>query len=156
VDLFNKINLNLRIKMSIRPKMSPPVSAKPSAVFMTSMSQMATANMAHLPTAIPVPVNTTYSQSASLRQSAIEAENAASMGMVPATLDFDQLNPTEQAAASLGVQPNALKPIGWLNDAHHKTLLQSNSLDPHLARRIEAYKVVSKTSQDAMAATVAM
>ena len=32
-------------------------------------------------------------------------------------LTFDQLTPTEQAAGSLGVDPNAWRPIGFMNAA---------------------------------------
>ena len=56
---------------------------------------------------------------------------------------FDQLSPTEQAAGSLGVHPDAWKPIKFMNDAHYGTLMKSNALDETLARRIEAYRHVS-------------
>ena len=62
------------------------------------------------------------------------------------TPSFDQLVPVEQAAASLGVHPDAWKPIGFLNNAHYDSLLKQNALDDDLARRIEAYKVVAGTS----------
>lgn len=61
-------------------------------------------------------------------------------------LTFDQLTPTEQAAASLGVDPNALKPISFMNNKHYESLIKANALDDNLARRIEAYRVVSKSS----------
>merc|ERR1712094_77562 len=35
-----------------------------------------------------------------------------------ATLTFDQLTATEQSAASLGVHPDAWKPIKFMNNAH--------------------------------------
>lgn len=60
---------------------------------------------------------------------------------------FDDLTPTEQAAASLGVQPDSIKPIGWLNDAHYTNLKENNALDPTLARRIEAFRHVSAASE---------
>jgi hypothetical protein len=63
-----------------------------------------------------------------------------------APLTFDDLNPVEQAAASLGVQPDAIKPIGWLNDAHFQTLKDNNALHPDLSRRIEAFRHVSKAT----------
>jgi len=79
---------------------------------------------------------------------------------------FDQLSQTEQAAGSLGVHPEAWKPIkcavAWmslhaahsftrlfrlprrfLNEGHFETLKKSNALDEDLARRIEAYRHVS-------------
>jgi len=64
-------------------------------------------------------------------------------------LTYDDLNPIEQAAASLGVQPESAKPISWMNDAHHDQLKKSNMLHPDLARRIEAFRVVSLASQEA-------
>ena len=51
--------------------------------------------------------------------------------------EFDQLNPVEQSAASLGVTPNEWKPISFLNTAHYKQLINANMLDDTLARRIE-------------------
>ena len=59
---------------------------------------------------------------------------------------FDSLSNTEKAAASLGVQPEAFKPIAWLNEGHYNNLLKSNALDDQLARRIEAYKTVASSS----------
>jgi len=59
------------------------------------------------------------------------------------TLTFDDLNPVEQAVASLGVQPQELKSIQWLNNAHHDQLRQNNALETDLARRIEAFKHVA-------------
>ena len=56
---------------------------------------------------------------------------------------FDQLNATEQAAGSLGVHPDAWKPIKFMNTAHFDTLIKSNALDDNLARRIEAFRHVS-------------
>ena len=62
-------------------------------------------------------------------------------------LTFDQLTPTEQAAASLGVDPNAYKPIAFMNNQHYDSLIRANALDDQLARRIEAYRVVATTSK---------
>ena len=56
---------------------------------------------------------------------------------------FDSLTPVEQAAASLGVDPNSLQPIQWLNSAHYESLKKKQMFDPTLARRIEAFKTVS-------------
>jgi hypothetical protein len=58
-------------------------------------------------------------------------------GDVMAMSEFDKLSGVEQAAGSLGVVPNAWKPIKFMNDAHYKTLVESNALDDDLARRIE-------------------
>lgn len=63
-------------------------------------------------------------------------------------LSFDDLTPVEQAAASLGVQPGAIKPIGWLNDAHFQTLKDNNALHPELSRRIEAFRYVSRSTTE--------
>lgn len=63
-----------------------------------------------------------------------------------APLTFDDLSPVEQAAASLGVQPGAIKPIGWLNEAHFQALKDNNALHPDLSRRIEAFRYVSKVT----------
>ena len=79
-----------------------------------------------------------------------------------ATLTFDQLNTTEQSAASLGVHPDDWKPIKcarspfsvslkltrsadrrFMNNAHFSTLLKNNALDDELARRIEAFRTVA-------------
>jgi len=60
-----------------------------------------------------------------------------------ASAEFDALNPTEQAVATLGVSPNAWKPITFMNSAHYNQLVSSNMLDDTLQRRIEAFRVVS-------------
>ena len=60
---------------------------------------------------------------------------------------YDALLPHEQAAASLGAHPDALKPIGFMNAAHYENLKKSNALSDDLARRIEAYKVVASSSE---------
>ena len=60
---------------------------------------------------------------------------------------YDSLMPHEQSAASLGVHPDALKPIGFLNAGHYEALKKSNALSDALARRIEAYKVVASSSE---------
>lgn len=59
---------------------------------------------------------------------------------------FDNLSRTEQAAGSLGVHPEAWKPIKFMNNAHFETLIQSNALDDNLARRIEAFRQVAQPS----------
>lgn len=84
-----------------------------------------------------------------LKSAAIEANAADSIaqetaaGEVPS---FDSLTRTEQAAASLGVAPEAWKPIAFMNNAHYQNLLNSNALDDTLARRIEAFKSVASAS----------
>jgi hypothetical protein len=62
---------------------------------------------------------------------------------------FDTLSGTEQAAGSLGVHPQAWKPIKFMNNAHYEQLIASNSLDDNLARRIEAYRSVATAQPSA-------
>jgi len=85
-----------------------------------------------------------------LKQTALQAnctDNIAAEGAEAAatTPHFDALNGTEKSAASLGVHPEAWKPIGFMNNAHFDTLMKSNALDETLARRIEAYRVVASS-----------
>ena len=70
---------------------------------------------------------------------------AAASACMPPSEAFDALAPVEQAAASLGVHPEAYRPIGWMNNAHHTQLLEANALDSDLARRIEAYRHVASS-----------
>jgi hypothetical protein len=60
-----------------------------------------------------------------------------------AGLEWKDLTETEKSAASLGVNPEQWRPIGFLNTAHYETLLKSNALDDSLARKLEAYKSVA-------------
>jgi len=63
-------------------------------------------------------------------------------------VSFDDLDPVEQAAASLGVHPKSLQPISWLNNAHFDQLKKNNALDATLERRIAAYKLVSTATEN--------
>ena len=74
-----------------------------------------------------------------------QADRLAASGAeaAPTTPSFDQLSGTEKSAASLGVHPEAWKPIGFMNNAHYEQLMKSNALDDNLARRIEAYRTVA-------------
>ena len=92
--------------------------------------------------------NNGYVPSPALQQSMIESEVAAARGLPAPVVEFENLSRTEQAVAALGVSPNAIKPIEWLNEAHKQQLLKNNSLDPHLARRLEAFAVVSAASAE--------
>jgi hypothetical protein len=56
---------------------------------------------------------------------------------------FEQLSPTQQQAASLGVDPNSLKPLSEPNMAHYQTLREQNKLSPELVRQLEAYSILS-------------
>ena len=83
------------------------------------------------------------------KAAATEAETTDAPANAPegvSKADFDSLTPTEQSAATLGVSPDAWKPIGFMNNAHYDTLLKSNALDDDLARRIEAYRTVAAGS----------
>ena len=64
-------------------------------------------------------------------------------------LTFEQLSPVEQSVASLGIEPDQLKPIGWMNSKHYEGLKKNNALDPEFQRRIEAHKAVSAGTQGA-------
>ena len=57
--------------------------------------------------------------------------------------DFASLNETEKSAATIGVAPDAWKPIGWLNQGHYGELLRNNALDGRLTQNIEAFKHVA-------------
>ena len=89
------------------------------------------------------------------KQSLVPVEAAAAIPDAPATAasvattgteTFDQLSATEQAAGSLGVSPDAWKPISFLNKGHFETLKKSNALSPELTSRIEAYRTVAANS----------
>ena len=69
--------------------------------------------------------------------------NISASGNRLVTSEFEKLNGTEQSAASLGVNPEEWKPIAFMNQAHYEQLKAANMLDGTLARRIEAFKVVS-------------
>ena len=58
-------------------------------------------------------------------------------------LTWDALSETEKSAASIGVSPDAWKPIAFMNNAHYDTLMKNNALDDDLARRIEAFRQVA-------------
>ena len=58
-------------------------------------------------------------------------------------LRFEDLNETEKSAATIGVHPEAWKPIGWLNAGHYTELLKKNALGGRLTQQIEAFKQVA-------------
>ena len=60
-----------------------------------------------------------------------------------AKLEWKDLSETEQRAASLGVSPDAWKPISFMNQAHYDTLLKQNAIDGDLAKKLESYKYVA-------------
>lgn len=59
-------------------------------------------------------------------------------------LTWEALSETEKSAASIGVSPDAWKPISFMNNAHYGELLRNNALDGRLTQQIEAFKSVSK------------
>lgn len=71
------------------------------------------------------------------------AENGQADLIGSGELTLDQLNEVERSAATIGAQPDAWKPIGFMNNAHYGTLLKKNALDGRLTQQIESYKVVS-------------
>lgn len=71
------------------------------------------------------------------------ATNASSAEAGKPVLQWNDLSETEKSAASLGVDPEAWKPIGFMNSAHYDTLLKTNAIDTDLAKQLEAYKHVS-------------
>ena len=58
-------------------------------------------------------------------------------------LTFEDLSPTEQAVASIGEAPDALRPIAFMNTSHYVSLLKANAISSPLTQSIEAYKAVS-------------
>ena len=64
-------------------------------------------------------------------------------GAANTELQWSELTETEKSAASLGVSPDEWKPLTFLNEGHYNELLKTNSIGDELAKRLEAYKVVS-------------
>ena len=58
-------------------------------------------------------------------------------------LDFDNLTEVEKSAATIGVDPNAWKPIEFMNTAHYGELLRNNALSGRLTQQIESFKAVA-------------
>ena len=90
----------------------------------------------------------------SLKNQTVAAEIAGtaaetSADNIHAHSTFDQLSGAEQAAGSLGVHPEAWKPIKFMNNKHYEQLIASNSLDDNLARRIEAFRHVATAQPSA-------
>ena len=86
-----------------------------------------------------------------LRNAAQEANRTDSLSAsmsspTEASAAFEALSPVEQSAASLGVHPDAWRPISFMNLAHHEALIKANALDGDLARRIEAFRSVASSS----------
>jgi len=73
-----------------------------------------------------------------------DATIAATQSPLMQDAAYHALSPTEQSVANLGINPTHWKPIAYLNNRHYEQLLKANMLDEVLARRIEAYRVLSK------------
>ncbi len=58
-------------------------------------------------------------------------------------LKFEDLSETERSAATIGVHPEAWKPISWMNAGHYTELLKKNALGGRLCQQIEAFKTVA-------------
>ena len=63
--------------------------------------------------------------------------------MTQAMRDYDNLSPTEQQAASLGVHPEAFRPLKELNEQHFAALKKANALSPQLEANIKAFQAVA-------------
>lgn len=75
-----------------------------------------------------------------MRAAQIDADERVDTG---AELTLDELNETERSAATIGVSPDAWKPISFMNTAHYSTLLKKNVLDGRLTQQIESFKLVA-------------
>jgi len=80
-----------------------------------------------------------------LRTQALAANSAEEESEVVVKKHFSGLTATEVAAASLGAEPGALRPIAFLNEAHFDILKTSNALSDSMVRRLEAYKAVASS-----------
>jgi hypothetical protein len=83
---------------------------------------------------------------AELEEARAFAQQTAALAALPQELTAPEvglLTHAEVQTASLGVSPEAWKPIAMLNAAHYSTLLQSNSLAPELAAKLESFKAVA-------------
>ncbi len=67
----------------------------------------------------------------------------ASVRSADGELSFDSLSETEKSAATIGVAPDAWKPISWMNQGHYGELLRNNALSGRLTQQIESFKTVS-------------
>ena len=67
----------------------------------------------------------------------------ASVRSADGELSFDNLSEVEKSAATIGVSPEAWKPISWLNQGHYGELLRGNALSGRLTQQIESFKTVS-------------
>lgn len=92
-----------------------------------------------VPTATPAAMDVKSSPASS---AGVSVKNAIAAQTKPLTMD--DLTPVEQAAAHLGVDPDGIKPISWLNAEHFNNLKEKNSISTELNRRIDAFKHLSE------------
>jgi hypothetical protein len=59
-------------------------------------------------------------------------------------LTYDDLTPTEKQVATLGVSPDALKPIAFLNQSHFETLTKANAISSGLAQQLVAFQTIAE------------
>ena len=78
-----------------------------------------------------------------MRSQARAANAAEDEAEVVVKKHFANMTATEVAAASLGAEAGAMKPISFMNEAHFDSLKTANALSDSLARRLEAYKEVA-------------
>ena len=70
--------------------------------------------------------------------------NSCSVGVIDnAARSFDNLTPLQRKVATLGVHPDAMRPLKDLNDAHYQVLRNANALSPDLDAKIRAYQHMS-------------
>lgn len=77
----------------------------------------------------------------------VGATDQQSVGILTQAMrDFDGLSPTEQQAASLGVHPEAFRPLKELNEQHFSALKKANALSAQLEANINAFQSVASES----------
>jgi hypothetical protein len=95
------------------------------------------------PPAAPQNATATLARPGEFKFSVPDTPISQSADNADAPLSWSDLSETEKSAASLGVQPDSWKPIGFMNTSHYDTLLKANAIDADLARKLEAYRHVS-------------
>lgn len=92
----------------------------------------------------PVAVSPLRSELDEARAVTLEQQRATA---VPAEVlyapELANLNHDERQVVTLGVSPDAWRPISLMNTAHYSQLLQSNAIAGPLAAKLESYKAVS-------------